>query len=391
MKLFTKILSYVMVAVIASVVTFGAMVFIGYQNRTKLDELNSLIDMYYIGEPNRGAMEEAAAYAIIDAMGDKWSYYIPASQYAQYMEQMNNAYVGIGVTVSLTEDQTGMKVETVEEGGSAKEVGIRPGDIIIAVEGERIADTGMDAATAKIRGEENTQVALTVLRGEEELTFTATRRTIQVVVAYGQMLPDNIGLVTINNFDARCAEETIAAIESLVEQGAQALIFDVRYNPGGYKAELVEVLDYLLPKGILFRSEDYTGATGIDYSDEDCLELPMAVLVNEDSYSAAEFFAAALVEYDWAFTAGTNTTGKGYFQSTFQMSDGSAVGLSIGKYFTPNGVSLAEVGGLQVEVPVEVTEEEYALIYSGLVPVEEDPQIQAAAQKLLEEIAEKLD
>lgn len=381
-NVFKKIISYVLVAALSSAATFGAILYIGYQNRTKLDELNSLIDTYYIGEPNRGAMEEAAAFAMIDAMGDKWSYYIPAKDYAAYVDEMNNAYVGIGITVTLTEDEAGMTVNAVEEGGSAKEVGIRPGDVIIAVEGELIADLGMQGATDRIKGEENTTVTLTVRRGEEELDFTPTRRTVEVVVAAGQMLPDNIGLVTINNFDARCAEETIAAIEALVGQGAEALIFDVRYNPGGYKHELVKVLDYLLPEGVLFHSEDYTGAEAFDHSDAACLELPMAVLVNAESYSAAEFFAAALEEYDWAFTAGANTTGKGYFQSTFQMSDGSAVGLSIGKYFTPKGVSLAEVGGLQVNIPVEVTEEMDALIYGGLLPPEEDPQIQAAVQEL---------
>ena len=386
-----RILSYVLVAALSSAATFGGILYLGYQNRTKLDELNSLIDTYYIGEPNRDAMEEAAAYAMIDAMGDKWSYYISARDYNTYLEQMNNAYVGIGVSVSLTEDETGLEVKTVEEGGSAKEAGIRPGDVIVAVGEELVADLGLNGATSRVKGEENTSVDLTVLRDGEELQFSVIRKLIQVVVASGQMLPDNIGLITINNFDERCAEETIAAIESLVEQGAKALIFDVRYNPGGYKKELVKVLDYLLPEGVLFRSQDYTGAEAIDYSDEACLELPMAVLVNQDSYSAAEFFAAALEEYDWAFLAGTNTTGKGYFQNTFQMSDGSAVGLSIGKYFTPKGVSLAETGGLQVDVPVEITEEMDALIYSGLLPVEEDPQIQAAALKLLEENVEKLD
>ena len=390
-NLFKKIIGYVLVAAISSAATFGVIFYVGYQNRTKLDELNSLIDIYYIGEPNKGAMEEAAAYAMIEAMGDKWSYYIPARDYASYMEEMNNAYVGIGVTVSLTADKTGLEVKTVEEGGSAKEVGIRPGDVIIAVEGERITDLGMSGATVRIKGEENTAVTLTVRRGEEEMSFTPTRRRVEVVVAAGQMLPENIGLVTINNFDGRCAQETIAAIEALVEKGAKALIFDVRFNPGGYKKELVEVLDYLLPEGVLFHSQDYTGAEAFDYSDADCLELPMAVLINADSYSAAEFFAAALDEYDWAFTVGANTTGKGYFQSTFQMTDGSAVGLSVGKYFTPKGVSLAEVGGLQVDLPVAVTEEMDALIYGGLLSPEEDPQIQAAVERLLEENAEKLD
>ena len=384
-------MSYILVAALSSVATFGGILYIGYQNRSKLDELTSLINTYYIGEPNQGAMEDAAAYAMVDAMGDKWSYYISARDYNTYLEQMNNAYVGIGVSVSLTEDETGLEVKTVEESGSAKEAGIRPGDVIIAVGEEPIAGLGLSGATSRIKGEENTAVELTVLRDGETLAFSIIRKLIQVVVTSGQMLPDNIGLITINNFDERSAEETIATIESLVEQGAQALIFDVRYNPGGYKKELVKILDYLLPKGVLFRSQDYTGAEAIDYSDEDCLELPMAVLVNQDSYSAAEFFAAALEEYDWAFLAGTNTTGKGYFQSTFQMSDGSAVGLSIGKYFTPNGVSLAETGGLVVDIPVEITEEMDALIYSGLLPPEEDPQIQAAVGKLLEENVEKLD
>jgi len=383
--LFKKIMCYVLVAVLSSTATFAVMSYVCYRNRTKLDEINSLIDRYYIGEPNRGAMEDAAAYAMIDAMGDKWSYYIPASQYAAYMEQMNNAYVGIGVTVALTEDETGLEVKTVEEGGAAKEAGIRPGDVLIVVEGKPIAELGMDGATAMIRGEENTAVSFTVRRGEEQLDFTVTRRTIEVIVAFGQMLPDNIGLVTINNFDARSAQETIAAIESLVDQGAKALIFDVRYNPGGYKDELVQILDYLLPEGVLFRSEDYSGKQAVDYSEASCLKMPMAVLINADSYSAAEFFAAALEEYDWAFTVGANTTGKGYFQSTFQLSDGSAVGLSIGKYYTPKGVSLAEEGGLKVNIPVEITEEMNALIYGGLIPAEEDPQIQAAVQELLEE------
>ena len=204
------------------------------------------------------------------------------------------------------------------------------------------------------------------------------RKKIQVIVAKGEMLPDNIGLVTIKNFDERCAEETLAAIDSLVEQGAKALVFDVRFNPGGYKKELVKILDRLLPEGPIFRSISYTGEETVDHSDADCLEIPMAVLVNSSSYSAAEFFAAALREYEKAVVVGEATTGKSYFQTTFRLSDGSAVGLSVGKYCTPQGVSLAEVGGLKPDVDVPVDDETFGKIYSGLVKPEEDPQIQAA-------------
>ena len=195
------------------------------------------------------------------------------------------------------------------------------------------------------------------------------------------MLEGNIGLITIENFDSRCAEETIAAIEALRSQGATALIFDVRNNPGGYKSELVKVLDYLLPKGPLFRSEDYRGREEVDYSDESHLDMPMAVLVNLNSYSAAEFFAAALDEYDAAVMVGEKTYGKGYFQNTFRLSDGSAVNLSVGKYYTPNGNSLAGVG-LSPEVEIIVDSETAAKISAGTLAPEDDPQIIAAVNAL---------
>ena len=195
------------------------------------------------------------------------------------------------------------------------------------------------------------------------------------------MLPGNVGLVTIANFDSRCASESIAAIESLLEQGATSLIFDVRYNPGGYAHELVQLLDYLLPEGDLFIAEDYLGNRSVDGSDASCLEIPMVVMVNGDSFSAAEFFAAALRDYEWATVVGEQTVGKGYFQQSFELSDGSAVNLSVGKYFTPGGISLAGIG-VTPDVEVTVDEETWIDIYYGYLEPEEDPQIQAALDLL---------
>jgi carboxyl-terminal processing protease len=181
--------------------------------------------------------------------------------------------------------------------------------------------------------------------------------------------------VAIFNFNSNCATETVAAIENLLEQGAQKFIFDVRNNPGGYAKELVKVLDYLLPEGKLFTTVDYAGNTHTDMSDAKCLDMPMAVLVNSNSYSAAEFFAAAMAEYDAAVVVGEKTTGKGYFQSTYQLPDGSAVGLSIGKYFTPEGNSLAEVG-VTPDVSVSLGKDQV-----GLETIE-DPQVLAAISAL---------
>lgn len=381
MKKVWKILSYVLVAMLASAVTLA--VCVGSRETSKLEELADLIEEKFIGEADRTEMEDAAAEAMVDSLGDRWSYYIPADEYEAHTEQMNNSYVGIGVTISVLEDGSGFEVTKVNEGGPAEEAGMLPGDVIVAIEGQ--SAEGMSSADAKnlVRGEEGSQVALTIRRGEETFDLSVTRMTVETPVATGTMLEDNIGLVTIANFDARCAEEAIAAIETLLDEGAEALIFDVRFNPGGYKKQLVEVLDYLLPEGPLFRSENYQGNVTVDESDADCLEIPMAVLVNGDSYSAAEFFAAALREYDAAIVVGEQTCGKGYFQNTYQLSDGSAVGLSVGKYTTPNGVSLAEEGGLTPDIVVEVDDETAWSIYAGTLDPAEDPQIQAAVQVLL--------
>ena len=225
-------------------------------------------------------------------------------------------------------------------------------------------------------GEKNTKVVLTVLREAQTLDITVTRKVIHSKVAQGQMLTDTIGYVSIDNFHDAAAKETIVVIEELLGQGAEKLIFDVRDNPGGYVHEMVKLLDYLLPEGPLFRSVSYSGKEDLEESDAECLDLPMAVLINGNTYSAAEFFAAALSEYDWAVTVGAPTTGKGYYQTTIQLGDGSAVQLSTGAYTTPNGVNLTEVGGLTPDV-AEAAAETY-------VTVEEDPQIQAAILALEE-------
>lgn len=379
-----RLLTYILVAAIASCVTFFL---VADTASSKLDELEALILECFVGETDRTKLEDAAANAMVGATGDKWSYYIPASQYAAHVEQMQNAYVGIGVTMSTEPREQGYEILQVDPTGGAYEAGVQPGDILVTVEQQSILEIGMDAAGTLIRGEENSQVEITVLRNGQSLPFSVTRRIIQVTVAEGHLLEDNIGLVQIMNFDERCAEETLAAVTELVNQGAKALIFDVRFNPGGYKAELTEVLDYLLPEGEIFRSQSYNGQETVTKSDENCLDMPMAVLINGNSYSAAEFFAAALNEYDWAVTVGEPTSGKSYFQNTFQLQDGSAVGLSVGKYFTPKGVSLAEVGGLKPEIEIELDDETEAKLYAGALEPGDDPHIQAAIDALLKEIA----
>lgn len=380
-KIILKVLSYVLVAVVASVTTVICCMFALKTGSGKLQEVQRLLENRFVGEVDRNVLEDAAASAMVDALGDEWSFYLTAEEYERQQEVASNSYVGVGITVQDREDLQGIDVTKVTKDGPAMKAGILAGDIVIEVDGSTLIGEDINEASRLISGEEGTEVTLKVRRGEQTLTFTMTRQKLNTEVATYQMLEGDIGLITIENFDDRCAEETIKAVDTLLDQGAKALIFDVRNNPGGYAHELVEVLDYLLPEGEIFHTVDYQGNEEREYSDADCVDVPMAVVMNLSSYSAAEFFAAALDEYDAAITVGEKTYGKGYFQNTIPLSDGSAVNLSVGKYFTPKGKSLAGVG-LTPDVEVVVDKETQQAILADNLPPEEDPQIQAAVNAL---------
>ena len=370
--------SYVLVAMLATVIT---LMMVGANPPSKLDRLEGLIQERFIGEADMQTMEDAAAAAMVKATGDRWSYYISAKDYDAHREQEENAYVGVGITIIQQEDDSGFLIVMVTPGGPAEEAGIEVNDLLIGVKDQDVRGMTTEEVGALVKGEAGTTVSLTVLRTGEHMTLPVERRRIEQTVAEGELLRDGIGLVKIANFDARCAEETIAVIEKLRAEGAQKLIFDVRNNPGGFADELVKLLDYLLPEGDLFRSVSFDGKESVDTSDASFLDMPMAVLINGDTYSAAEFFAAALQEYDAAMTVGEPTVGKGYYQQTIALGDGSAVALSTGKYFTPKGNSLADKGLIPV-VRVDVDEETASAIYYGTLNPADDPQIQAAVKAL---------
>ena len=352
----------------------------------KTSEISAYLENYFIDDYDEEKLADAAASAMVTATGDRWSYYLSAADYQSYEESMNNAYVGIGVTIVLDEDAGGLRVESVEADSPAYAAGIQVGDIMLEAEGQKTIELGTTGTRDVVRGEEGTTVHLKMQRGDEVFELDVLRASIKTVVASGRMLDGGIGYVKINNFDARCFDETSACIDELLSQGAKALIFDVRFNGGGYKDEMVKILDKLLPEGVLFQSEDYAGKKETDSSDAACIELPMAVLVNRDSYSAAEFFAAALQEYDWAEVVGEKTCGKGNFQTGFQLSDGSLLNLSIGKYYTPQGRSLTDVG-VTPDVEIEYDDETYAKLYYGQLSDGEDAQLQEAIGILTSEMS----
>ena len=357
-----------------------------YPVTNKTSEISAYLDAYFIDDYDEKKLADAAASAMVSATGDRWSYYLSAEEYKAYEESMNNAYVGIGVTITLDEEAGGLRIASVEANSPALQAGLQVGDVVLEAEGQKTIELGTNGTRDIVRGEEGTTVHLKVQRGEEIFEVDVLRASIQVDVASGKMLDGGIGYVKINNFDARCFEETSACIDELLSQGAKALIFDVRFNGGGYKDEMVKLLDKLLPEGVIFQSENYAGKKETDTSDSACVDLPMAVLVNRDSYSAAEFFAAALQEYDWAEVVGEKTCGKGNFQTGIQLSDGSLLNISVGKYYTPQGRSLTDVG-VTPDVELEYDDETYTKLYYGQLSDEEDEQLQQAIGILTRKIS----
>lgn len=386
-------------ALVAALGTF-ALCFIGFGQRIKemqepeteavweqkLTKIRDLIDVYYIGDVDEEKLADEAAAGMINGIGDEWSYYIPKADYQAYEENVTNSYVGIGVTISAEKAEKGLEIVDVTPDSPAYAAGLEIGDLVLAVEGVPILDGSEGAIDLtetknRVRGKEGTSVTITVSHNGEVRDVTIVRAKIKSVNVSWEMLEDSLALIRIRNFEKDAAKDTIAAIEAAREQGAKGLIFDVRYNPGGYKHELVKVLDYLLPEGPLFRSEDYNGKESVDMSDTACLDMPMAVLVNYESYSAAEFFPAALQEYGAATVVGEQTYGKGRFQSAFKLDDGSAINISIGQYTTPKGVSL--VGkGITPDIEVELTKEQKRDLYYSRLDKAEDAQLQKAIEVL---------
>ena len=381
----------------AVITCFGTLFYVGmtqaYQEGTdpvyrKVMEIKSYMDHYFIGEYDPEAMTiaagDGAAAAMVEATGDRWSSYVSAADAAAFEEFRANEYVGVGMTVQKIEE--GILVTDVEKNGPAWNGGIQVEDVLTEIDGISVLDLELNEAVELVSGKEGTEVRLTIMRDGVSTEYVLTRASIVTDVAVGRMLEGDIGYITVANFNDHCAEQTLACVEELMAQGAKALLFDMRFNGGGLKDDMVEILDVLLPEGELFRSVDYAGRVDLDVSDAACIELPMAVLINEDTYSAAEFFAVVLQEYDAAEVVGMQTCGKGNFQYTLPLSDGSYVSLSSGMYFTPSGKSLTDVG-VTPDVEVDLSDEDYAALYYGILSEEDDEQLQAAIEVLLTKIS----
>lgn len=377
------VLSVVLTLVISlGGVALAAWLTIGAQGLTLLEGL-ALINTRFVGEYEKDGVTDAAMSGMVAGLNDRWSYYLNPESYAANQERRQNQYVGIGVTVSY-EDERGLLVTIVNEGGPAEKAGLQTGDIIISAEGTSLAGEARYEGVNLIQGEAGTPVSLGIMAADgTERTVEVAREKLETNPVEYEMLDGNVGYIQVKNFYRRSADGVKAAVDDLVGQGAVSLVFDMRNNGGGYLDELTEMLDYLLPEGPIFRSRDRAGNEQVTNSDAHCIDLPMATLVNKSTYSAAEFFGAELQEWGVGVIVGEETTGKGYSQQTYPLPGGGGLGISTGAYFTGQGTSLIGTG-VTLDQECVLTDEENALLKAGKLPRGDDAPLQAAI-KLLEE------
>lgn len=313
-----------------------------------------IIEKNYIGDTDLNAAEEAGYRALVSALDDRWSYYMNPEEYEAYKLYSKNVYTGVGITIQKIEETGELRIVSVAEGSPAEKAGIEADDVLLAVDGTSVTGMAVSEVRGLIQERQGREVVLTVRTPEGDVRDVTLRsETIFNDPVSYKMLESGIGYISIKNFEAGCADGVKSAVKKLMEEGAAGLIFDVRNNPGGKVSQLLDILDFLLPEGDIFISVDKNGREKVHTSDADCIELPMATLVNAYSYSAAEFFAAALQEYDRAVVVGEQTTGKGRSQITVALPDGSAIHISNNVYLTPNRVDLSKVGGITPDIAVE--------------------------------------
>ena len=317
-----------------------------YDEAMRYIEIKDVVDQEFIDEVDRGAMGDYAAAAIISGLGDKWSYYMSPNEYKAYQLSSTGEYTGIGMAI-LKEDGGGFEVISVNMDSPAAQAGLTAGMVITSVDGIDLRDKTLDEARTLIRSRLNTKFKLGVGSGKDEIEVDCTG-VYQSSVKY-RLEKTMAGYVQILNFEAGTAQDAIDAIEDLLNQGAVALVVDLRGNPGGLATEVADFLNYLLPSGTLFVRRDKDGHEDVTTSDGMCIQLPMAVLINGDTYAEAEVCAAVLKEFQWATVLGEPTTGKTRTQETIALSDGSAIRLSTGTYLTGSRVDISAAGGVTPE------------------------------------------
>lgn len=334
---------------------FGKEEAVSQETKEKLSGIQALIQKEYIGEVDEDALQTGICQGYVGALGDPYSAYYDEEQTSALMETTQGEYGGIGVVLTQNLDTGVTTASSVYEDSPAMKAGMKDGDIIYQVEGRDVSGMALEEISGSIKGEKGTTVEITVLRGEEreEVSLTITRDTIQAETVKTRMLEDEIGYLAISEFDSVTLEQYREGLAELTAQGMEGLIVDLRGNPGGNLDTVCEILDLMLPEGLIVYTEDKDGNRQEFTSDEaQEVQVPLAVLVDGNSASASEIYAGAIQDYGIGQIVGTKTYGKGVVQTIYDLKDGTSLKLTVAEYFTPNG---RNIDGEGITPDVEVT------------------------------------
>lgn len=329
----------------------------GFWAWRKTTAIKAMISQLYAGDVDDTALSDAMYKGLISGLGDKYSTYYTKEEYEAIKTAQEGYYQGIGVTVTMDGDK--LQVTGVQDGTPAAEAGIQADDRIVKIDGQTLEGLSLNDAVGLLKNSENDTVLLTIERGSETIETEVTKEKIEAIVADGKMLDDKIGYLAISEFTGLTSEQFQKAYQSLQEQGMERLIVDLRGNPGGLVTAVCDTLRQILPEGLIVYTEDKNGKREEYTCDGDTpISIPLVVLVNENTASAAEIFTGAVKDYGIGTIVGTTTFGKGIVQNTFQLSDGSVVKLTIAHYYTPLGNDIHKVGitpDVEVELPEDAT------------------------------------
>lgn len=350
----------------------------------KLTEIEALMNNYYLDELDSEEIETWLYKGAVAGLGDPYAAYYTEEEYQSMLDTTNGSYCGIGVEISQNISTGIVTVARVFEGSPAQKAGLLPGDVLYKVGDMEVTGEDLTMIVSRIKGKEHTTVGISVAReGEDDyLEFQVERETIEVQTVESEMLEGQIGYISIRSFDDVTSEQFIQALDKLEGQGMEGLIVDLRDNGGGLVSCVCKILDRLLPEGLIVYTEDKYGNREEERSDaEHYFDKPLAVLVNGNSASASEIFAGAIKDYGIGTLVGTKTYGKGIVQKIYPLSDGTAVKLTVSKYYTPKGNNIHGIG-IEPDVEIELDE---ALEKKVVVSREEDNQLQKARELLMQQ------
>lgn len=321
----------------------------------KFSKIRQLIDENFLGEVDESKLEEGIYKGYLSGLDDPYSVYYDEEETKELYESTQGEYSGIGVVISQNINTGIITMVQVYEGSPAEKAGLKDNDVLYKVGDMEVTGMDLSEVVSYIKGERGTSVRLTVFRGEdgEEIQVTAVRDQIEARTVEYRMLENQIGYLSVSEFDSVTYDQYAEALEKLQQQGMEALVVDLRNNPGGNLQTVCDMLDLILPEGTIVYTEDKDGNRNTAASDEEHqLDIPMAVLVNGNSASASEIYAGAVQDYGMGTIVGTQTYGKGVVQQIFDLGDGTSVKLTIAEYFTPDGRNI-NGEGITPDVEIE--------------------------------------